>query len=189
MSNSASSMLTQPVNVYKIKDGNMLFISRNVIDRVYTLALAWHITGNTNFAERAWAELGQVSSTNFSDWDPGHFLDTAEMTHACAIGYDWLYDFLSASRRETIRMAIINKGLIAYTNAISAKVSISWWATPEGNNWNFVCNGGMVLGALAIGSEDTSLSEFVLSNGIASVGPIMRHYTTDNGGWYEGPGY
>ena len=39
----------------------------------------------------------------FPDWNPSHFLDTAEMTHAFAIGYDWLYEGLGPEARGVQR--------------------------------------------------------------------------------------
>ena len=35
------------------------------------------------------------------------------MTHACALGYDWFYNYWTTAQRTTIRTAIINKGLAA----------------------------------------------------------------------------
>jgi hypothetical protein len=36
-----------------------------------------------------------LAAAAFSDWNPSHFLDVAEMTAALAIGYDWLYEEVS----------------------------------------------------------------------------------------------
>lgn len=187
VSNSASSILTQPVNVYN-QDvrGTILAVSRSVVDRVYKCALTYWITGDTNFAERAWAELDQVCSTNFPDWHPAHFLDTAEMTHACAVGYDWLYNYWTPERRTTIRTAIVNKGL---SPSLTLYTNNSSWVASSANNWNLVCNGGMIMGALAVGTESEAVAEYVLYKAVASASAVMKHYTTDNGGWYEGPGY
>lgn len=93
ISNSAYGMLSLPVNVYtQDARATILDVSRSVLDRVQKLALAWRMTGNTDFAERAWNEL--QAAANFPNWnDANHFLDTAEMTHAFALGYDWLYDY------------------------------------------------------------------------------------------------
>ena len=155
-------------------------------DKMYKLGLAWQLTGNSVFAERAWAELDQVTSANFPDWHPAHFLDTAEMTHACAVGYDWLYDYWTQARRDRIRQAMITKGL---NPSLSLYTNNSGWVASSANNWNLVCNGGMILGALAIGTESEGLAEYVLSKAVVSARLVMRHYTADNGGWYEGPGY
>ena len=45
------------------------------------------------FAKRAIIEMLHVTTDPAcSSWNPGHFLDTAEMMHAVAVGYDWLYN-------------------------------------------------------------------------------------------------
>ena len=174
-SNSAAGILSQPVNVYSQDDrGTILNISRSVLDRMYKLGLVYRLYGDTNFAERAWLELQQVASTNFPDWHPAHFLDTAEMTHACAIGYDWLYDYWTTARRDTIRVAILTKGL---SPSLTLYTNTSSWVASSANNWNLVCNGGMVLGALALGLDGESTNEYVLSKAVASAAQVMRHYT------------
>ncbi|RPJ31525.1 MAG: hypothetical protein EHM35_12145, partial [Planctomycetaceae bacterium] len=187
ISNAASGLLAAPVSVYTPDErGTILGISRQVMDRIYKLSFAYHMTGVTNFAERAWNELQQVASTNFPDWHPAHFLDTAEMTHGCAIGYDWLYHYWTPSQRDTIRNAIIAKGL---NRSLSLYTNNSGWVGPNANNWNLVCNGGMALGALAVGAEHEAVTEYVLSKAIASASLVMRRYSVDNGAWYEGPSY
>ena len=52
------------------------------------------MTSEKKYLNRAVKEMLAVSA--FSDWNPSHFLDVAEMTMAVSIGYDWLYDGLSA---------------------------------------------------------------------------------------------
>jgi hypothetical protein len=91
---------------------------------------------DTAFADRAIKEMVHVSS-DCKDWNPSHFLDVAEMTHAVAIGYDWLYDRISASDRKIIESAATTKGLTA---GLAAYHSHAWWANST-VNWNQVCNG------------------------------------------------
>ncbi len=186
--NSADTILTAaPVAYSQDVRGTILSQARTVVDRMYKLGLAWQLTGDAQYAERAWTELNTVAdNTLFPDWHPAHFLDTAEMTHGCAIGYDWFYSYWTQPRRDTIRTAIINKGLNAgltqYTNNVG-------WSQSTGNNWNQVCNGGMTIGALAVGTESESLTENILNRALNSTRPTWKHFTTDNGAWYEGPGY
>jgi len=195
--NSADSVLTLPVNTYVPDDrGTILGISRSIYDRIYKLALAYHVTGNSQYAERAYLELekaanptGDTSAGSFPDWHPAHFLDVAEMTHAFCIGFDWLYDYWTPARRDVLRTAITTRGL---TPGMSQYNANAGWTQPTNNNWNLVCTGGLTLGALAIAGEnaaDTTLVEQILHNSVTKVAPVMKHYTTDNGGWYEGPGY
>ena len=183
--NSANTILTQaPVTYAPDVRGTILTDSRKVVDRMYKLGLAWQLTGDSQYAERAWTELDTVAA--FPDWHPPHFLDTAEMTHACAIGYDWFYHYWTQPRRDTIRTAIINLGL---TPGLSQYTSNVGWSRSTGNNWNMVCNGGLSLGALAVGTESETLTENILNRAINSTRPVWKHFTTDCGAWYEGPGY
>ncbi|MEQ1851969.1 MAG: PA14 domain-containing protein, partial [Chthoniobacteraceae bacterium] len=186
--NSANTILTQaPVTYAPDVRGTILSESRTVKDRMYKLAVAWWMTGDAQYAERAWTELNTVANnTLFPNWNPSHFLDVAEMTHACAIGYDWFYHYWDTTRRTTIRTAIINKGL---NPGLSQFTSNAWWSQSDANNWNQVCNGGLTMGALAVGTESEALVENILNRAINSTRPCWKHFTTDNGAWYEGPGY
>ena len=185
---SANTILTQaPVTYSQDVRGTILDQSRTVKDRMYKLGVAWWMTGDAQYAERAWTELSTVAdNTLFPDWHPAHFLDTAEMTHACAVGYDWFYNYWDTTRRTTIRTAIINKGLNAGLSQYTSNVG---WSQSTGNNWNMVCNGGLIMGALAVGTESEALAENIINRGLNSTRLVWKHFTTDNGAWYEGPGY
>ena len=77
----AEDLLNKPPSKYEIPDGlRLLATSRQVLSRVYTLAMVYKMSGDRRFADRAWVEL--EAAANFKDWNPRHFLDTAEMTHA-----------------------------------------------------------------------------------------------------------
>src|ERR1039457_3368228 len=105
----AQEILSASPSRYEIPDGlRLLATSRRVVNRVYTLALLYRLDGEQRYAERAWQELAAAAS--YPDWNPRHFLDTAEMTHAFAIGYDWLYDVWTPEQRSTLRRAMIEKG-------------------------------------------------------------------------------
>jgi autotransporter-associated beta strand protein len=182
---SADSILTQALPQYAPDNrGTILSVSRSVVDHAYKLAMVYRLTGDARYAERAWDELSAAAA--FPDWHPAHFLDTAEMTHAFAIGYDWLYSYWTLERRATIATALVEKGL---NQALPLYRNNSSWVASSSNNWNFVCNGGMILGALAIAEEQPALVEEILAKAIPSVAALSRHFTADQGGWYEGPGY
>ena len=160
----------------------LLTVSRTVLDRVMTLALLYRLDGDRRWATRAREEL--LAAASFSDWNPSHFLDVAEMTHAFAIGYDWLYDFLSVEDRSTIRRAIVEKGLRPAEQAYAARAS--WMRATH--NWNLVCNGGIAIGALAIGDEEPGLAGTVLAQALTSLPAAIATYAPD-GAWPEGPAY
>jgi hypothetical protein len=109
MLKKADEILDQPP-VQRVKTGRrLLSVSRQCLDRVIHLSAAYRFTGKRSYLQRAEKEL--LAAATFSDWNSSHFLDVAEMTAALAIGYDWLYNDLSAASRQTIHQAIIEKGL------------------------------------------------------------------------------
>jgi hypothetical protein len=172
----------EPTVEYELIGPRLLAKSRLALTRVSLLAGLYRLDGDAKKAERARQEM--LAAASFVDWNPKHFLDTAEMTHALAIGYDWLYDYLSPQDRETIRTAIIEKGL---------KAGLDYYDRQQGwpvrnNNWPQVCNGGLLIGALAIGDEEPEIAQRIVEETRLSIARPMRSYAPD-GGWYEGPTY
>lgn len=179
----ADEILKTPPSQYVIPDGKrLLATSRRVLDRVLTLGLTFKLGGDARYSTRLWLEL--ETAAKFKDWNPSHFLDTAEMTAAFAISYDWLYETWTPAQRATLRTAIIEKGL---NQSLVIYRKNGWWAAAE-HNWNQVCNGGMTLGALAVADEEPELASEILERAIVSVPRAMRHFAPD-GAWGEGPGY
>src|SRR5205085_10232133 len=93
----------------KLQGRRLLAVSRQCVQRVLTLSTAYHLTHDTRYADRCRKEM--LAAARFSDWNPSHFLDVAEMTFALAIGYDWLYYELDSASRKEIRTAIVEKSL------------------------------------------------------------------------------
>jgi hypothetical protein len=176
---SDAILTSQPVERIQI-GRRLLDKSRECLRRVFLLSYAYRMTADSRYYERAEKELLAVSA--FSDWNPSHFLDVAEMTMAVAIGYDWLYHHLSANSRSIIRTAIIEKGInpsLDSKNNNFLKVE---------NNWNQVCNAGMTFGALAISEDEPELAANIITRAFETIPTSMRPYAPD-GGYPEGYGY
>ena len=179
----AQEILSAPPSRYEIPDGlRLLDTSRRVLNRVYTLALLYRLEGDEKCVQRAWQEL--EAAAKFKDWNPRHFLDTAEMTHAFAIGYDWLYDTWTADQRALLRQAILEKG---FKPALTLYRNHSSW-TRMRHNWNQVCNGGIGMGALSLADVEPELTGEILHAALESIQLAMAEFAPD-GAWKEGPGY
>lgn len=179
----ADEIRRQPPSEYVIPDGKLLLAtSRQVKQRVQSLALVYRLTGEKAYAERLWLELD--TAAHFKDWNPSHFLDTAEMTCAFALGYDWLYADWTAEQRSVLRQAIIEKGL---NQALPVYRGKKGWSQAR-HNWNQVCNGGIGMGALVLGDEVPELAGEILRSAVDSIPLAMREFAPD-GAWGEGPGY
>lgn len=175
---------------YIIIGPRLLQQSRKCLHRIMTLGTMYRLAESDDekalYKERIMREVRSVAS--FPDWNPSHFLDTAEMTAAVAIAFDWMYDSLSDEEKALFVNTIYEKGLKPSLGIYQKK---RWWVS-SGFNWNQVCNGGMVLGALAIMDElDESRraeAEFIVRCAIQSVPRAMRAFDPD-GAWEEGPAY
>jgi Heparinase II/III-like protein len=160
--------------------------SRECLNRVYNLAFAYRWTGNKLYLTAAVSNLKTVCA--FEDWNPSHFLDVAEMTHAVAIGYDWLYKDMDQETRDIISTGLIKLGLEEGKKAYTVpSYSSGWWKTST-FNWNQVCNSGLLIGAIAIAEEDTTLASLIISNAVKYLPYSIKSYGPD-GAWSEGPGY
>ena len=170
---------------------SMLAMSRQIQERVELLALMYNITGEEKYAERAWLEID--TALDFPDWNPYHFLDTAELSDGIAIGYDWLYDWLGEERRAKIREVLRVRTFEEIMKDLSgADVKrYSNWATSENyGNWHLVCPGGATMSALAVGDEEgfEEITGTVIETCIKMLKRSVKSYSPD-GGWDEGVGY
>ena len=103
------------------------------------------------------------------------------MTMALAIGYDWLYDKMTPRERKTVARAILDKGLKPASDKKNA------WFYKNENNWNSVCNAGMVYGALAVWEEDPDFCRSMLMKSLESNKLACHAY--EGGGYPEGYNY
>jgi hypothetical protein len=158
----------------------LLQVSRESLRRVFFLSYAWRLTHQKKFFNRCEEELLTVAK--FDNWNPSHFLDVAEMTMSVAIGYDWLYNDLSARSRETISRAIIEKGLQPSLDA-----RYNGWLRGS-NNWNQVCNTGITFGALAVYEKQPAASVALVERALKSITLPMKEYAPD-GNYKEGYSY
>ncbi|MDR2438215.1 MAG: heparinase II/III family protein [Planctomycetaceae bacterium] len=168
---------------YRIPDGKRLLgQSRRSLERTTVLAFAYRITGNKEYADIAIEEM--LAVCRFKDWNPSHYLDTAEMATAVGIGYDWLYEVIPVEKRTEIKNAILKHAL---KTGFSIYEKGGWWVKSN-NNWNEVCNAGLTIGALAIADEEPQIAEKIVANAVTSLPNGLTAYKPD-GAYPEGPGY
>jgi hypothetical protein len=175
----ARTVLKAPPLVYKKEGFRLLAVSREALRRIVLCSFTYRVTGEKVFLDHAEKDMLTVAA--FADWNPPHFLDTAEMTAAVALGYDWLFDALPATTRATLRQAILEKGLQPGTS-----VRRSWYTATM--NWNQVCFGGLTLGALAIADENPAAARDLLMLARQDNPNGFKPYAPD-GIYPEGPNY
>ncbi len=194
----ADAALEAPISKYELRDGErLLYVSRDVYANSVYPAFVYLVEGNDKYIDRAWKELS--AAAGFQDWHPAHFLDTAEMTFAFAICYDWLYDYWEEDQREVIKTAIRMLGLDAAkeaydgtafydSNVYGAYHNRTGWKNDE-SNWGLVCNGGVAVGAMAIMDDaNADYCADILEDAMYGLEKPMTLYG-DDGAWLEGIGY
>ncbi len=180
------SIIDEPT-LERIQEGRrLLAVSREALERIMRLGYVYLMTDDTHYAERAVAEMVKVCQ--FSDWNPSHYLDVAEMSMAVAIGYSWCGDYL-AQADQAEHKKVIEDGL--YKHALStAKFPDGKWRGVFSNkiNWNPVCNAGIAFSAIVlhdmypeVADDFLVYAQGVNPNSLTAYGP--------DGGYPEGPMY
>ena len=151
-------------------------------DRVIALASAYRLTKDVRYLEAAKREM--LAGAAWTDWNPHHWLDTATMLEALAIGTDWLYDALDGETRATLRKACVDKGL---RTIYAFEAETHHWRVSD-NNWNTTCWGAVVMTLLAFNGELPDWSGSLFSEAIDAL-PRPVLLMAPKGAYAEGPSY
>ena len=181
MIEGADSILSAPLLERIVEGRRLLDVSRECLRRMLLLGYAYRMTEKKEYARRAELEMNNISL--FVDWNPSHFLDVAEMTTAMAIGYDWLFNYISTETKQQVEKAIEMKGL----RPSFEEVYNNHWLDNH-NNWNQVCHTSMSLGALAIYEHIPELADTIVSRAVEKIRLPMAVYAPD-GAYSEGYSY
>ena len=151
------------------------------IGRIANTAFLYRITGESRFAECALKDMLWLAGQ--SSWDY-NFLEMAQISYALGIGYDWLYDYMTASQRKTVCDAIYYKAIEASYTLPEDQI---YWKTID-NNLNSWVYGGLTIGALAIFESYPDRCATFLSEMVTNIQNSMRIYAPC-GSYPEGPDY
>ena len=161
---------------------NQLDISRDMLHRMNMLAMVYRMEKDQRILERINDEV--VAACNFPTWNPRHFLDVGEMSLAIALALDWTAGDLPQSTIDLAKNSLIEKG-----------IKSSWpesgknpgWAYSN-NNWNQVCNGGMVAASIAVAELEPELAAKTIHRAIDGMVNALAAYGPD-GVYPEGATY
>ncbi len=179
---NAESIYNEPLLERVVVGRRLLATSREMLWRVNMLGMVYRMENDKRALERLNNEVMAVC--NFSDWNPSHFLDVAEMSMAVAFALDWTAGKLPQSTIDLAKTALIEKG-----------IQPSWpengenpgWAYGT-NNWNQVCNGGMIAASIAVAEKNPELAAKTISRAIDGMTHALVEYSPD-GVYPEGSTY
>lgn len=167
----------------RIKTGRrLLSVSREMLYRMNMLGMVYRIDKDPKVLQRINDEV--VAVCNFSDWNPSHYLDVAEMAMAVAIAVDWTAGDLPESTIRLAKTALIEKGIMPSWPENGKNPS---WAYGT-NNWNQVCNGGMIAASIVIAEEEPELAAKTIHRALEGLPHALVEYGPD-GVYPEGSTY
>ena len=179
----ATSSLTAADLERKLSGKRLLDVSRNAEERILSCAYAYKTTSDRRFLEKAEHDI--VTVCNFSDWNARkHFLDVGEMAAGVALGYDWLYNELSD---ETKSLVCRKLNEFAFSPALGKVWNLDFYSAV--NNWNQVCNGGLVCAALAVYEKDQQVAREIVDKAMQSNVAAMETMYSPDGNYPEGYSY
>lgn len=161
---------------------NQLGISRDFLHRINMLSMVYYIDQNPDILMRINEEV--IAACNFPTWNPKHYLDVGEMSLAIALAIDWTAGSLPESTIALAKKSLIEKG-----------IKPSWpedgktlrWVNGT-NNWNQVCNAGMIAASIAIAEVDPELAAKTIKRSIDGIVHALVEYGPD-GAYPEGAVY
>lgn len=178
---NATDIQSEPLLERELTGRRLLGVSREMLYRMNILGMVYRIDREPRVLERINDEL--LAVIGFSDWNPSHYLDVAEMSMAVAIAVDWVGDDLPTSTVRLARDALIEKGIEPSYNE---EGNVGW--IDGDNNWNQVCHAGMIAAAIVVAEEDPELAAATISRALDGMPYALKEYGPD-GVYPEGPTY
>ncbi len=179
---NAEMIRSEPLLERVVTGRRLLEVSREMLYRMSILAMVYRIDGDPAILKRINDEV--VAVCNFSDWNPSHYLDVGEMAMAVAIALDWTAGKLPKATIELAKNALIEKGIMPSWPESGRRPN---WAYGS-NNWNQVCNGGMIAASIAIAEKDPELAAKTIWRALDGLPHSLAEYIPD-GVYPEGSTY
>jgi len=130
---------------------------RNYGNRLIPFAFACVISGDSGHCDLAKTYL--LTYASWRQWDENNCRDLGlgHMLLGNAIAYDWLYDILTPTQRQTVRTSLAAWAQKMYEASAAASYQASWcnwWRKAYLQNHNWINHSGLGMAALALFGED-----------------------------------
>ncbi len=177
----ADALLSRPPLKREMEGIRLLGVSREAISRLTGLAMVYRVERKAAYLTRLEKELNAVC--RFSDWNPPHFLDVAEMATGVALALDWAGEWMSADVYRQSMDALVR---LALKPGVASSKN-NWWLKVD-HNWNLVCNSGLSLAALLAFDEEPEICSRILHQAVEAIPNALKPYGPD-GVYPEGASY
>ncbi len=180
---NAEEIVQEPLLKRNMVGRRLLGTSREMLYRMNILGMIYRMERDPGLLKRIDEEV--IAVCNFSDWNPSHYLDVAEMSMAVAIAVDWVGEDLPATTVKLAKNSLIEKGIKPSYDEKGG--NLGWWIDGN-NNWNQVCNGGMIAASIVIAEQDPELAAKTISRALDGIPHALEEYRPD-GVYPEGSTY
>ncbi|MEM7033280.1 MAG: heparinase II/III family protein [Chloroflexota bacterium] len=173
--------------------GHILIQARLFSRRVVSLSGYFRLTDDIRYAQKAWDFI--EDALTWPQWyvtnphSNGFNLATGEIAVSLALTLTFLEDWLSPHKRQTLVSQIKTRIIQPYLQMCAPPTPdiapVNWYRRT--NNWNAVCNGGMLVLALTLADEDEQAAKAipVALKGLQYLIDTLHH----DGSSKEGIGY
>ena len=179
---NAESVFEEELLTRNVVGRRLLSTSREMLWRINMLGFVYLIEKDEKVLQRINDEV--VAVCNFSDWNPSHYLDVAEMSTAVAFALDWTAGKLPKQTRDLAIKSLIEKGINPSWPESGRNPGWSYGT----NNWNQVCNGGMIAASIAIAEVNPELAAKTIWRALDGLPHSLVEYGPD-GVYPEGSTY
>lgn len=179
---NAESIFAEPLLEREMEGRRLLGVSREMLYRINMLGFVYLMEIDPKVLSRINDEV--LAVCNFTDWNPSHFLDVAEMATAVAFALDWTSGDLPKSTQELAKKSLIEKAIMPSWPENGGNPN---WAYGT-NNWNQVCNGGMIAASIAIAEVNPELAAKTIHRALDGLPHSLVEYGPD-GVYPEGSTY
>lgn len=153
MHQQADEFLNKSTNPYSLNGAKSS--GRVLNNLVSTLALTGWISGEERYCKKAVDILVAWASQSDVDYfvELNHHLSVGDGAHAYAMGYDWLWVYMTEEERALIRNEILSFGGWLYDHSMEGRGYGDYSQQNLSCNHNTVMHGGLGLCALALGDD------------------------------------
>ncbi len=171
----ANETLQQPLLKYFLDDAKLRVPSvHKFAVQLPPLVMMYQLTGDTSYARRIVNQFELMSS--FPDWGANrHFLDAGIGGFDFALAYDALYTFLTADEKKMMKDAVMKQVLKPGKEQLQKRI---WWSTAN-HNWNGICNGGIIMAALAMYEDDPQEMSEIIALAINALPKYIQSFEPD----------
>lgn len=162
---NADSMLKEPLFSYSLDAANLRIPSiHQFAGQAPWLIFMYQMTGEKKYAEKCYQQFEALSK--YPDWGADrHFLDTGIGSFVFAFVYDGLYNYLSPQQRKSMENAFVAHALEPGKYQIENGKGVWKWYIAN-HNWNGICNGGLLMGSLAMFERNTIRASELIADAI-----------------------